>query len=147
MKVFLLILSLGTSALAQVQAKDDVAGCYAVLTATVNESPAQLKRPAHFAHEKDIRLTSERENAPWAGSSDFRVAPVSSSERFNYSAAYWALERETISITWSSNGLSGVRMILTPTRNGFEGMVESFWDFPPYTENKRQAVLTRRPCD
>lgn len=145
LKAFALIFLLGTCLLAQ--AKDDVIGCYSVLTAAVDESPSQLKQPEHLVRAKDIRLTSEHENAPWTGSSEFRVIPAHSSDRFNYSAAYWALERTTLSITWSSNGLSGVQMTLTPTRNGFEGTVESFWDFPPYTVDKRQAVLTRRACD
>jgi hypothetical protein len=145
LKAFALIFLLGTCVLAQ--AKDDVTGCYSVVTAVAGESPSQLKQSAHLVRAKDIRLTSEHENAPWTGSSEFRVIPMNSSDRFNYSTAYWALERMTLLITWSNNGLSGVQMTLTPTKNGFEGTVESFWDFPPYTVHKRQVVLTRRACN
>jgi hypothetical protein len=71
---------------------------------------------------------------------------LTSADAFNYRASYWQLNRERLSITWSSNGLSGVEMMLTPTANGFEGTIESFWDFEPSTSDRRRAVLTRRPC-
>ncbi|MGO4381061.1 hypothetical protein AB4Z19_22510 [Pseudoduganella sp. RAF19] len=145
MKAIAYIFLSGTCILAQ--AKDDVIGCYSVLIAGRDESLPHTKQSAHLVRAKDIRLTDEHEKAPWAGTSKFRVIPVHSKETFNYSAAYWVAEGKSLSITWSSNGLSGVQMTLTPTRNGFAGTVENFWDFPPYTEDKRRTVLTRRACD
>jgi hypothetical protein len=128
------------------QAKDDVIGCYAVSNAPVHKSSSQSKQSDHLVRAKDIRLSSEPASAPWTNSSEFRVVPVHSSDRFTYSTAYWSLERNMLSITWSSNGLSGVQMKLTPTRTGFDGTIESFWDFAPFTTDKRQAVLTRQSC-
>jgi hypothetical protein len=105
--------------------------------------------PRHFEIDpraKDIRLTSEHATTPWARDQIFQVLPLTSADAFNYRASYWQLNRERLSITWSSNGLSGVEMMLTPTANGFEGTIESFWDFEPSTSDRRRAVLTRRPC-
>ena len=122
-------------------------GCYSVLVAERNESLAsQLTRPEHLARAKDIRLTSKHATTPWAGGEIFQVLPVTTLEKFDYRASYWELKKTGLSITWSNNGLSGVEMTLTSTASGFEGTIESFWDFEPFTTDKRRAVLTRRPC-
>lgn len=41
-------------------------GCYSVFVAETNVSPAQPTGPEHLMRAKDIRLTSDRANTPWA---------------------------------------------------------------------------------
>jgi hypothetical protein len=135
---------LTTTVAAHVEA--DPIGCYSVLVGETNASPLQPMRAEHLVRAKDIRLTSARVTTPWAGGQIFQVLPLNPADEFTYRASYWQLKRERLSITWSNNGLSGVEMILAPTPIGFEGTIESFWDFEPSTSDRRRTVLTRKRC-
>jgi hypothetical protein len=127
-------------------AKASPVGCYSVFVAEANASPVHLASPEHLVRAKDIRLTSKHATTPWAGGAVFQVLPAASSDKFAYSASYWQVKKDGLSIIWSNTGLAGVEMTLTPTRSGFEGSIENFWDFEPFTTDKRRAVLTRKPC-
>jgi hypothetical protein len=139
---FLILLTTTVSA----HAEADPVGCYVVLVGEMNASTAQPMRPQHLVHAKDIRLTSARATTPWAEGQIFQVLPLKSTDEFTYRASYWQLKSERLSITWSNNGLSSVKMILTPAPNGFAGTIESFWDFESSTSDRRRTVLTRRRC-
>lgn len=128
------------------QANDNVIGCYAVSIMKSEKLSLQLKSLEHLTRLKDIRLTSEHARTPWKADSAFRVVPAVTSDRFDYAAAYWELEKGKLSITWTNTGLSGVEMNLRSTAGGFEGTIEQFWDFEPFVTDKRRVILTRRPC-
>lgn len=128
-------------------ANAETAGCYTVFIERTHVSSPQSIKSERLERAKDVRLTSKSATTPWTNENIYQVLPLSSAEAFNYQAAYWQLKRGRLFITWSNNGLSGVEMKLTPTANGFEGTIESFWDVEPLpSSDKRQAILRRRPC-
>lgn len=127
-------------------ARANPVGCYSVLVEEIAPPSVEPMKIRRLVRSKDIRLTSEPATAPWTNSQFFKVLPLAPRNAFNYAASYWELKTERLFITWSNNGLSGVEMDLTPSENGFEGIVQSFWDFQPATSDRRRAVLTRMAC-
>ncbi|MFL6710349.1 MAG: hypothetical protein ACJ8HI_19270 [Massilia sp.] len=142
----LLLCLMLSATLCAVQAEASPVACYAVFVADTLGLTSPFDASPPLLRAKDIRLTSKPATAPWTGPPSRLVMPANVSEQFDYRAAYWQVDKDVLSITWSNNGLSGVEMRLTPNVAGFEGSIASFWDFAPAITDQRRAVLKRRPC-
>lgn len=131
--LFLLLISVGS------HARENVVGCYSV-QATVNS-----KGVAARIDEKSIRLTSTASSTPWSGKV-FQVVPAVASEHISYHSAFWFEDKAKVVVTFSDNGLSGVRLTLHHSPEGFEGTMERYWDFQNPTD-ERKVSLRRKPCE
>jgi hypothetical protein len=111
-------------------------GCYTV----------QITSKSRVEHAKSLRLTDKPASTPWGNGGGHQVLPAKAGESFNYSAAYWVIRKNDLVLTFSNNGLSGVEVHVHKVKDGFEGVINNFWDFGPSTTNVRPIKLTRVEC-
>ena len=120
-------------------AHESVVGCYTVQATVI------AKGVATHIEEKSIRLTSTPSSKPWS-SEGFQVVPAVASEHISFHSAFWHEDKAEVIVTFSDNGLSGVRLTLHHSPEGFEGNMERYWDFQEPTD-QRKVSLSRKPCE
>lgn len=119
-------------------ASESAAGCYTV-SVTANGKVAKAT---------SLRLTEEM--APRRipiEDCDYKVAPARKAEKFTFHAACWRQTQNKVTVVFTNTGLSGVKMKLRQSRLGYEGLIENFWDFEPWTSDAREVRLVRFACE
>jgi hypothetical protein len=126
---------------APLTAPTSIVGCY---TLTIQQWPKNIvfKTPP-----RRIELKANPAQGAAGKAAGFQVTPTSDGTSTYPRYASWVPESSGALITWT-NGFSGLRMRLTTTRTGIQGIAEAFWslqlegnDEPGQT---RTATLTAR---
>ena len=139
MKLRLLAISLSLVVGSAANADVGVIGCYTV------QASVTAKGVATRIDERSFRLTSNRENSPWS-SNGYQVVPAVASDSFSYRSAYWLEDKAKVTVIFTDNGLSGLRLDLHRSPEGLEGTMEKYWDFQDPTD-ERKVSLSRKPCE
>lgn len=105
---------------AALSAPPSIVGCY---TLTTQQWPKNIvfKTPP-----RRIELKATPAQGLPGKAAGFQVAPTSDGTSTYPRYASWIPESSGALITWT-NGVSGLRMRLTTTRAGIEGVAEAFW--------------------
>jgi hypothetical protein len=106
---------------ARATAPPSIVGCYAL---TVQKWPQNIvfKTPP-----RRIELKANPAQGPSGKAAGFQVVPTSDGTSTNPRYASWVPEASGAVITWT-NGFSGLRLRLTTTRTGIQGVAEAFWN-------------------
>jgi hypothetical protein len=122
------ICALGLASVAMAQpapaprtAPPSIVGCYAL---TIQQWPKNIvfKTPP-----RRIELKANPIPGAAGKAAGFQVAPTSDGTSTYPRYASWVPEASGALITWT-NGFSGLRMRLTTTRTGIQGIAEAFWN-------------------
>lgn len=119
--------------------RENIVGCYAVFEHVVTHNVTNR------VVEKSIRLTSRPSSSPWS-EGGFEVVPAIATEDIAYHSLFWREENKRLLVTFSNTGLSGLRMTLRDSFDGFEGTIERYWDFQEPTD-VHAISLTRKSCE
>jgi hypothetical protein len=125
---------------APASAPPSIVGCYAL---TIQQWPQNI---VFKAPPRRIELKGTPAQGPPGKAAGFQVAPTSDGTSTYPRYGSWIPEATGALITWT-NGVSGLRMRLTTTRSGIQGIAEAFWNFHLESDDRGQArtgTLTAR---